>query len=232
MKIRHPALIKTAAFSGAQLIRLWLRTVRFAHQSLGPNLDPRQPGLSGRYIYAIWHEALLLPTYQFARPDMCVLISQHADGQLITDIARRLGFSVVQGSTTRGSVEAVRRLLEKGQTSHLVITTDGPRGPRRQVQQGLVYLSSRTGLPIVPAGFGFSRAWRTNSWDRFALPKPWSRGFCVSGQPISVPADADKAQLEAYRKRVEDDLLAVTDLAEQWAETGTWSKEIARKVAA
>lgn len=218
MKIRHPLLIRTLSWTAAKLVRGWMGTLRFEYRPLGPNVDPRQPGLEQRYIYAFWHENLLLPVYQYARPDIYVLISRHADGQMIAELARHLGFQTVRGSTGRGGgVEAVRQILRLGQGAHIGVTPDGPRGPRRQVQPGLVYLAARTGLPIVPVGISFRRPWRMKSWDRFAVPKPFSHAYCVTPEPIVVPADVDKDQLEEHRLRIEEALWEVNGLADRWA---------------
>jgi lysophospholipid acyltransferase (LPLAT)-like uncharacterized protein len=181
--------------------------------------------LQGHYIYAFWHENILLPACYYGRPEVRVLISQHADGQLIAEVCRHLGFGLVRGSTTRGGAEAMRQMLRACQESHLAITPDGPRGPRRQVQQGLVYLAARTGLPIVPIGIAFKRAWRMRSWDHFAIPRPWSLGTCVCVEPIMVPAEADKEQLEHYRQLVQEAMLRATAMAERWAQNGgRWSE--------
>jgi hypothetical protein len=127
---------------------------------------------------------------------------------------------VVAGSSTRGGVRAVKQMLQLGRHSHLAITPDGPRGPRRQLQPGLVYLASRTGLGVVPIGVGLDRPWRLRSWDRFAIPRPWSRGTAVIGAPLRVPPDLSAAQLEPYRQSIEAELQRVSALAEEWAETG------------
>jgi lysophospholipid acyltransferase (LPLAT)-like uncharacterized protein len=220
MKIRHPRLIKVLGWVGAWAVRLWVGTVRYRYQPLGPDVQPTRPGICERYIYAFWHEYLLLLARHYARPDVLVLISQHADGQLIADTCRHLGFGLVRGSTTRGGVEAVRRMLHTGGKFHLAITPDGPRGPRRQVQPGLIYVAARTGLPIIPIGLGFRRAWRMGSWDRFAVPRPWTLGTCVTLEPIHIPPAIEKDHLEHYRRLVEEAILQATELAEKWAETG------------
>jgi lysophospholipid acyltransferase (LPLAT)-like uncharacterized protein len=222
MKIRNPRLIRMASWLGAQAVRAWMRTMHFEYRALGPNLDPRQPGMTSRYIYAFWHENMLVPLYQYAQPNIRVLISQHADGELIAELAHHLGFGLVRGSSTRGGIEAVRQMLRLAQDAHLAVTPDGPRGPRRQVQMGLLYLAARTGLPIVPFGIGHRRAWRMKSWDRFAVPRLFSFTTCVTPEPIHVPADADKVTLELYRQRVEEVFAAVCGFAERWAETGRW----------
>jgi len=161
---------------------------------------------------------MLLPAYHYARADIYILISQHADGQLIAEVCENLGFRTVRGSTTRGGADAIRHMMRL--SAHLAITPDGPRGPRRKTQQGLTYLAARTGLPIVPVGIAFRRPWRMSSWDRFALPKPWSLGVCVTDDPIEVPADADRELLVAYTDRVESELQRLTGIAEHWAESG------------
>jgi lysophospholipid acyltransferase (LPLAT)-like uncharacterized protein len=173
--------------------------------------------MRGRYLYAFWHENMLLLAYLYARADVCVLISQHADGELIADVCRHLGLRTVRGSTTRGSVEALRRMLRLARKGHLAITPDGPRGPRRRVQPGVVYLAARTGLPIVPVGVGYRRAWRTRSWDRLALPCPFSLGICVTEEPITVPPGADRQALAEYVRRLEEALHRATEIAEHAA---------------
>ena len=83
-------------------------------------------------------------------------------------------------------------------------------------------MAARTGMPIVPIGFAADRPWRLNSWDRFAVPRPWSRATCVTAAPVVVPPDTPKGRWEHYRRRVEDSLQKVSDLAEGWAEAGHW----------
>jgi lysophospholipid acyltransferase (LPLAT)-like uncharacterized protein len=128
---------------------------------------------------------------------------------------------VVRGSTTEGATEALRGLTRASRRTHLGITPDGPRGPRRHVKAGgVVYLAACTGLPIVPCGIAYSRAWRLRSWDRFALPRPWGTGYCVVMPPIRVPRRLNRAALEHYRRLVEEQMLWATEAAEHWAARG------------
>lgn len=226
MNIRPSWLRQTISFAGAHLLMRWLATLNYQYRPLGTNFDPDHPDLRGRYIYAMWHEYLLMPIGRYARSDFHVLISRSEDGQLLTDACRHLKIPVIRGSTSRGGAEAIRQMLRAGLDTHLALTPDGPRGPRRRVQAGLVYLAARAGMPVVPVGFGLDRPWRLASWDRFALPRPWGRGRCVTGIPIQVPADANREELEHYRCQVEESLAAVTDLAERWAETDIWPGEV------
>jgi lysophospholipid acyltransferase (LPLAT)-like uncharacterized protein len=224
MKLRQPGLLKIVAFVAAVVLRFLVGSMRIRYRSLGPEVRPQRLGNKHRFIYATWHENMLLPTLHFGLPSLKPLISQHADGDLIAETIRHLGMTAVRGSTTRGGVEGLRQMLRASQGYHLAVLPDGPRGPRRRVQSGLVYLASLTGLPIILVGVGYSRPWRMRSWDRFALPRPFSRGAMVSSKPIPVPPGLDRDQLELYRQLVEDTLTKVTQAAENWVESGKWPR--------
>jgi lysophospholipid acyltransferase (LPLAT)-like uncharacterized protein len=220
MKIRHPGLIKAFAIAAAWLVRLWMGTLRYRYYSVGSPTLPHYLPPGERYLYAFWHEHILLPAYQCGSPQVYVLVSRHADGELIAQVCRRLGFRLIRGSTTRGSIEAVRQLLRAGQKAHLAITPDGPRGPRRRVQAGVIYLAAKTGMPIIASGIAYSNPWRLRSWDHFALPRPRQRAIIVTSAPIRVPPDLDPNLLEHYRRLVEETMHDLTARAEHWIETG------------
>jgi lysophospholipid acyltransferase (LPLAT)-like uncharacterized protein len=230
MKLRHPWSIKVVAWLAAKALRLWGRTARFTYRPLGPNVDPSKTDPECSYLYTFWHENLLAPVARWHVSRARVLISRSRDGQLIAEVARRLGLTPVRGSTTRGGIEAVRQILRAGGRGHVGVTPDGPLGPRRRVQPGVVYLAARTGLPVVPVGFGFQRALRMASWDRFVVPGPWTRVTCVSLAPFVIPPEAGRAELEQYRQCLEQSLHFATELAERWAATGRWPEEAARRL--
>jgi lysophospholipid acyltransferase (LPLAT)-like uncharacterized protein len=215
MKLRHPLLIKSAGLAAAWLIRGWMNTlsVRLGSRTGVTELpDPRKE----RCIFLFWHETLLFPT--LFRTRVHVLISQHADGELIAQVCRHLRIGVVRGSTTRGGAAGLWDLLKMAEHSHLAITPDGPRGPRRRVQLGAIFLAAHTGLPIVPIGVGYANAWRARTWDRFALPRPYSLATGIRAESVHVPADFDPAALSRQRQIVEQSLTDVTDEAERWAQ--------------
>jgi lysophospholipid acyltransferase (LPLAT)-like uncharacterized protein len=215
MKLRHPALIRGLGFVGACLVKGLHATMhrRLDLRMSGPHPpDPRQR----RRLYAFWHEHILYAS-QFGANVVDVLISQHADGELIAQVCRYMRLGVVRGSSKRGGSGAMLEMLRVSRRKHIAITPDGPRGPRRVVQPGIVFLASKTGLPIVPFGLGYEKAWRARSWDQFAVPYPFTAGACVVAPPIHVPADLDDRGLETYRRRVEETLHFVNDDAQRWA---------------
>src|SRR5208282_3030035 len=119
MKIRRPWMIKLAGFGAACLVRLWMSTLRYRHVWRWPTLDPRGGRAPGRYLFTFWHEGMLLPAHCYGRCHISVLISQHADGQLIAETCRHLGFGLVRGSSNRGGVKAVRQILRLGRKAHV-----------------------------------------------------------------------------------------------------------------
>ncbi len=219
MKIQHPLLVKAVGVSGAWAVRRWVGSTRFHFRYEDPSVDPSIARRTGqRYIYAFFHEVMLFPAYYWAWPEMQILISDHRDGELITQVVQRLGFGVVRGSTTRGGARALREMTHRVDRGHLCVTPDGPRGPRRHVHQGLAYLSSRTALPVVGAGMAFKKPWRAKSWDRFAVPRFGSVAACVVPPAVHIPPDADRDVLESCRAEVERRMNAAMIEAEAWVE--------------
>lgn len=215
MKIRHPILIRGAGRLMAALIRPWIATLQLKVDDRRSGSHPRDPR-DQRFIYVFWHETMLAAML-FRSTPVHMLISQHADGEIIAQACGHLGIQVVRGSSRHGGAAALVELHRVSQFSHLAITPDGPRGPRRQLQPGVVRLASQVGLPILPVGIGFTRAWRAGSWDHFAVPVPFSGLRFVGGEPIEVPAKLTRDNTEFYRGLVEDRLREATEDAERWA---------------
>lgn len=217
MKIRNPRLIRMASWAGAGVIRVWMRTLRLKSDSRGQETDPWDPKLRERFIYALWHENMAIAFRVTTAAPMKILMSQSADGELLSQLSERFGVPTVRGSSSRGAVEALDELVALAGTHHLLVAPDGPRGPRRQIKRGLAYLASRTGMRVVPFGVGFSSCWRASSWDRTAIPKPGSTLTCVAGPIVAVPPNVGKKALEHYRHTIEQSLAAATDAAQAWA---------------
>jgi len=157
-------------------------------------------------IYCAWHQRLFaVITFMPHRHPVGIMISQSDDGELISRIVERLGWRTARGSSTRGGKEAFRALLkfiqEGCSIGHIV---DGPRGPFGQIKPGLLKLAQFTGMPIVPFILSPEKTWAFNSWDRFMVPKPFSRILIRFDQAIYVPRRIDPDRLEELRKYVEE----------------------------
>lgn len=168
-------------------------------------------------ILVMWHEYIYLPIGLGFHSPVTLLVSQHRDANLLTTASAKMGFGIVRGSTTRGGSTALRKLKEVAAKNSIVITPDGPKGPRRQLNPGAVYLASLLQMPIVPVGVGCRNSWRLNTWDRFAIPKPGHRARIIFGPTIHVPRKCPRDVLDQYCQAVESDLNHVTHVAENWA---------------
>ncbi len=156
-------------------------------------------------IFALYHGQLLLGSYFAKDQQVATIISQHRDGEYIFQIAGRLGVEAVRGSSTRGGIRALYQLLSRSEYAgrDLAITPDGPLGPAGSVKRGIVVMARMLGIPILPVAIASSSAWRFDSWDRFQVPRPFSKALVLLGNPIVVDPEADTDEIERIRSSLE-----------------------------
>ncbi len=212
--------LKLSALGLSALVRGWMSTLDYRVWYADPTVDPARDDFRRRGIYVFWHEYILFPLYLRGHCRLTMLLSRHRDADLLAVAAGYFGFDHVRGSTTRGGLQALGEMIRRSRSMNLTITPDGPRGPRRRLAPGCVYLASRTGMPLVAMGFGYQRPWRLNTWDRFAIPRPGSRARAVISPPIFIPPNLSREELEFYRQEVESVLNTLTEDAERWAASG------------
>ena len=155
-------------------------------------------------IMAFWHGRILPATYYFRHRGIVVITSENFDGEWIARIIERFGFGTARGSSSRGGLKAMLKLvrdMEQGKPAGF--TVDGPRGPARIAQPGAIWLARATGNPVLPFHIEASSHWTANSWDRTQIPKPFSTIALVIGEPLDVPADTTDEQLESARQELE-----------------------------
>ena len=221
MKLKNPLLFKLAGLLGSAAVRNWMSTLDYKAAYYDRAIDPVFPECNGQKIYIFWHEYILFPLYLRGHCNMAMLLSRHSDAEILSHAAYHLGFEFVRGSTNRGGVAAIRELLKKSRRMNLTITPDGPRGPRRKMAPGPVYLASKLGLPLVAMGYAFDRPWRVKTaWDKFAIPRPFSRARAIPSSEIFVPPNLDRDGIEYFRQKIETLLNRLTTEAETWAESG------------
>jgi hypothetical protein len=152
-------------------------------------------------ILAFWHDQLLLMVKGYRGPGARILISASKDGELIARTMRCFGQGAVRGSSTRGGRAAFKAMMAlAAEPFDLVLTPDGPRGPRHRIKPGVVQLARLTGRPVIPMAFVCSRGRRFASWDRFLLPYPFSRGVYAFGEPLVYRKGEDA---EVFRVRLQ-----------------------------
>jgi lysophospholipid acyltransferase (LPLAT)-like uncharacterized protein len=209
------ALLKTRAvrrflsWFGAFYIRLVYFTGRWQTIGVDQALAANEPP----YLAAFWHgRMLMMPHLRPRRLPFRMLISRHGDGVMIADTVSQLGIDVIAGSTRKGGATAVREILRSLKAGISIgLTPDGPRGPRMRCSGAIADIARLADVPLLPVSY--SAKWRIvfNSWDRFVLPLPFTRGVFLVGQPIEVARDADTA---ATREILENALNEVTRKAD------------------
>lgn len=199
---------------GFHLLQLWARTLRFEVEDRAALVDtPPMP----RYIGALWHNRLLLLPHVIQRflPQRkgAALISASRDGALLADLVRRFGFDVVRGSSSRKGVAAMLQLADvMANGRDAVITPDGPRGPAYVIGPGIVFLAQKSGAAVVPINMEYSNCWRLKSWDRFVLPRPFSKVRVIFGPPHAVPTTATDEAFESERMRLQNAMMQIVEM--------------------
>jgi len=186
------------------LLMLLGRTWRFeviAEEGVTPAFHGFTPG---REIYCFWHQCVLPCAFYFRRTHATILISQSFDGELITRTLELFGYQTVRGSSSRGGHQGLlglRRVLDDGMPA--IFTADGPRGPIYRAKMGPVKLAQLTGAPIGSFHLQPKRAWIMRSWDRFFVPKPFTRIVVSWGQWTMVSEEATTEELESLRDQLD-----------------------------
>jgi len=159
-------------------------------------------------VFALWHNRIFAIPY--IKPklsenrDVCVLTSASKDGAILETAVKLFGLTAVRGSSSRrgaAALVALRRKISSGVT--VTITPDGPKGPRYKVQPGVLKLAQASGAPIVVISVNFSACWRMKSWDRFCVPKPFSKVMVKLEDGIEISKELSEDAFEEERVKLE-----------------------------
>jgi lysophospholipid acyltransferase (LPLAT)-like uncharacterized protein len=203
-------------------IRLLHATMRWEYRNRQAQERARREG--GQYILAFWHSRFLLMPYGYPDRRCVVLLSRHRDARMLARVIAGFHLEAAYGSSTAGGAAGLREILRRVRDGYdVAVAPDGPRGPRRRAKAGVVAMAKLTGLPVLPIAYSAGRARRLVSWDRTLVPRLFSRGLFVYGEPLRVRRDADRDEQESTRRRIERELDRLTDLADR--ETGLGPEE-------
>ncbi|HEV8067601.1 MAG TPA: lysophospholipid acyltransferase family protein [Planctomycetaceae bacterium] len=207
MKIRNRYLTKLIALAAVALVRVLFKTCRIEIATEVPGCCPYEDTGDRRFLYCVWHDDILMTVFCGQPKRMAGLVSPHQDGSYLADAMQRVGITSVRGSSKRGASRAMRELLDRVRDLHVAITPDGPRGPRRQMKTGIIFLASRSGRVIIPTAYACRRAWRIRgNWTDMQLPMPFTRVHARGGPAFIVPANLDREQLELYAQRLQAEM--------------------------
>lgn len=190
--IRNARKVRWAARVGYWAVRVlgatWRMEVR--HEEAWP-LDE---GRRRTVVLACWHGEMLACIWSQRNCGIMALASEHGDAEIVARIIQRLGFAApARGSSTRGGLRGLMTLVQALRDGITVaFTPDGPRGPARVAQPGVLLAALRSGTVILPMAMHASSAWQAKSWDRFTVPKPFARVCVAFGEPFTPRVEDDR----------------------------------------
>jgi lysophospholipid acyltransferase (LPLAT)-like uncharacterized protein len=198
--------LKITTFIGLVAVRIISATYKV--KIINPEIERNILKKGQIPIYASWHQRFFPGITLFARrKPISIMISRSRDGELISRMAHILGWYPVRGSSSKGGSQALRKikkLVRKGyKVGHIV---DGPQGPFGVVKPGLLLIAQATGMPIIPTIASAEKKWVFNSWDRFMIPKPFSRVIIRFCDEVWIPRKLSSADFEEKRSQVENTL--------------------------
>lgn len=182
-------------------------------------------GLEGGKILCLWHGRTMPPTARLRGYDITVLISLSRDGELIAKVLAALGFPALRGSSGPSGARVLAsciKLLRSGRA--LAVTPDGPRGPSMVLQNGVIAMARKSGCALVPVGSSVRPRFVMRSWDRFLAPLPFSRAVMVFGEPMHIAHDADEAEMEDARLRLQTEMRRLQDDADRRLRVPTFAQ--------
>lgn len=192
------------------LARLILKTIRY--QIDGLDRYEKIKGSGKRVVFAIWHGqlALFYPMAYYSKP--CGIVSRSKDGELAARIIKYFGFDSVRGSSSRAGAIAImeaEKYLKEGYD--IVVTVDGPKGPRFSVKNGAIYISKRFDCVIIPVVASINRYKMFKSWDKFIFPSPFARLTIFLGEPIYTSKIIDKDAIKRESENLQKIMMEMTE---------------------
>ena len=207
LKIRSPLFAKIAASIIVVCMRLLFRTCRVNQFPDSPEINAYVSTGSKRFLYCVWHDQIAMTVFTGRPKNMAGLVSRHQDGGYVADTIEMCGIKAIRGSTSRGGAQALRQLMDTARDYHVAITPDGPRGPRRKLKDGIIFLASNTGRPIVLSAYNCRRCWRVRgSWTDMMIPKPFTTIYVRGSKPVDVPPNLSRAGIDSYRTLLEAEM--------------------------
>ncbi len=221
MRIRSPYLLKPLAILFTIVIRALFCTLRLDFSETVSGTSPYRPTEGEGFFYCVWHDSMVIPAFAGRHHRAAALTSRHVDGTFVAYVVQAVGMTTIRGSTNHVNVPTMRKLMDATRDGHIVITPDGPRGPRRKVSPGIAFLASHTGRLVVPTAYSCTRSWSVpGSWTDLIIPKPFSRVFLLAGQPIQVPQALSRDQLGQYVSQIQNEMDRIQAVVDQRASLG------------
>ena len=165
------------------------------------------------FVIAFWHGRMLIPWYITRNFKIAALVSKSSDGEILTRVLRKWNYSIVRGSSHIGGKEALQIMEDQIDAGYsFAITPDGSTGPPLKMKPGAVVLAHRKSIPLFLIGTASSKHYVFNSWDKFQVPKPFSRVIAIYSEPIYVDAQSSREEIS---KQIENCELKMIELQKE-----------------
>jgi lysophospholipid acyltransferase (LPLAT)-like uncharacterized protein len=202
IKSKDEFKIFIASLLGWILIQIIGRLVRI--REIGKHFYQDLEKRDRNYIFCLWHGRMFIPIFVQRGRGVVSMVSLHVDGEIIAQIVEKMGYQIARGSSSREGGKALRemvKLMRKGFPGSMF--PDGPRGPKGDFKVGTLVLAQLTQAHLVPMTFAAEKAWVFNSWDRYIIPKPFSKVVVAYGEPVAVPRKLEPEQVEQLKTEME-----------------------------
>lgn len=202
----------------ANLVKLFGLTYRFRYHGTD-NLDKADNhNKGGGHIIAIWHQNAVAGIISQKGVPHTIMISKSKDGEYVAHTCKKFGHIPVRGSSSRGGHAAIIKMVDKLNESGIsgAITVDGPRGPYKDIKNGIFQVAKQTNRLIIPYTTVAERYWSFNSWDKFRLPKPFTKIHVYYGEPIEVEAKLDENYIKELKEKLFNALEKCEDQAREF----------------
>lgn len=181
-------------------------------KTLKIRVENKQSLDSENYVLMFWHGKMLCGWWLGKNKNFYGVVSQSKDGEILSRLLLKWNYKLIRGSSSKDSKEVMSQMVDVLKSGHsLAITPDGPRGPREKMKIGGLIAAVRSNKPIVLCGVKYDKKIVFNSWDKFELPKPFTKVLIKLSEPKKFPAGLSNEEYEKIRQQLEDELIKLSN---------------------
>ena len=212
-KIEQAFLRKIGHYTLFQIVNILCKSLRITY--LNKEAIDKLENENQKFVFAFWHGSMILPWYLQRYKNFAGLTSKSKDGDLLAKVLKLWKYNVVRGSSTEGGEVALGILLDYAKNRcSISITPDGPIGPYRKMKAGAVIAAKKSGFPLVMVGVGFKNKRNLKSWDKFTVPKLFTKAKVVYSDPIRIDKNLSYGETSNMIKKCDNILNQIQEEAE------------------
>ncbi len=216
LKLKRFILKKIAPAAVSTVVKILFKTIKWQYLGLENIKDIQTPA-----VFVFFHGRMLMLSMLYRKirgkkGKLKMILSPHFDGEVAASIIKKFGIEHIYGSSFKQTLQLLRK-LSKLEGYDIGITPDGPRGPNEKVKSGVIYIGKIKKYPIIPVVYSVKKFKSLNSWDRFMIPMPFTRGVFMVGEPLLVFDGDGKENLGEYTLILEERMKELRKKADETA---------------